>query len=154
MAGKGGYMRPSKPAAVSGPGAMSQRTDGGPSVDNPKQAARYISGGSYGDGQEMMAIQQAAPMAEAPGVPTGMPMDLPEPVPFGAPTQRPDEPVTAGNPMGPGPGPEVMGLAKPAMSPEERERALFLLGMLQTAAENPGATQATREMVRRLRSVL
>ena len=155
MAGKGGYQRPSKPAAVSGPGAMSQRTDGGPSVDSPKQAARYISGGSYGEGQEMMDIQQGAPMAAAAGIPTDIPMDLPEPVPFGAPTQRPDEPVTAGNPMGPGPGSMAIGMPDPnALSPEDQERALFLLGMLQQAAESPGATQATRELVRRLRSIL
>ena len=154
MAGKGGYQRPSKPAAVSGPGAMSQRTDGGPSVDNAKQAARYVSGGSYGEGQEMMAIQQGAPMAAAPDMPSAMPMELPEPPPFDSPTELPDQPVTAGNPYGPGPGPAVLGLAPQQMSPEERERALFLLGMLQQAAEAPGATSATRELVRRLRSAL
>lgn len=99
MAGKGGYQRPNKPAAVSGPGAMSQRTDGGPSVDNAKQAARYVSGGSYGEGQEMMDIQQGAPMAEAPGIPRRPVVGL------SAPTQRPDEPVTAGSLIGPGPGP-------------------------------------------------
>ena len=32
------------------------------------------------------------------------------PVPMNAPTQRPDEPVTAGLPVGPGPGPEALGI--------------------------------------------
>jgi hypothetical protein len=31
--------------------------------------------------------------------------------PLFAPTERPDEPITAGVPIGPGPGPEVLGIA-------------------------------------------
>ena len=88
MAGKGGYERPDKPAAVSGPGKFSQRTDGGPG-ETPQQAARYLSGGSYGEGQEMMDIQQGAPMAAAPGVPAPQ-ASL---IPLGAGTQFADEPV-------------------------------------------------------------
>ena len=52
MAGKGGYQRPSSPAPVSGPGSMSQRTDGGPS-----QPIRDMTGGDYGDATEMRDIQ-------------------------------------------------------------------------------------------------
>ena len=55
MAGKGGYQRPTNPAVSSGPGALAQRTDGGPAS---KQAARYMSGGEYGEGQELMNLQQ------------------------------------------------------------------------------------------------
>jgi len=47
MAVQGGYREPSNPAPVSGPGALSQRTDGGPT-----QGAKYISGLPYGQGQE------------------------------------------------------------------------------------------------------
>ena len=54
-----------KPAMFSGPGAMSQRTDGGPAS---KQAQRYISGmPNYGDGQQLMDLQASAPMASTPG---------------------------------------------------------------------------------------
>jgi len=64
MAGKGGYQAPARPAVQSGPGALSQRTDGGPAS---KQAMRYISGmPNYGDGQDMMQIQGGAPMAATP----------------------------------------------------------------------------------------
>ena len=42
----GGYRQPSSPAPVSGPGALSKRTDG----NAPSQAARYISGGDNGSG--------------------------------------------------------------------------------------------------------
>jgi hypothetical protein len=53
---------PEKPAMSSGPGSLSQRTDGGPAS---KQAVRYASGmPNYGDGQDFLDIQSSAPMAE------------------------------------------------------------------------------------------
>lgn len=108
MAGVGGYQRPTNPAPISGPGKFSQRTDGGPSVDNAKQAARYISGGAYGEGKDLENLQTSAPMSAAPSVPqenfNAMSLPpLPEHiVPLSAPTQRPDEPITAGVPFGEG----------------------------------------------------
>lgn len=109
MAGVGGYQRPTNPAPVSGPGKFSQRTDGGPSVDNAKQAARYISGGAYGEGKELENLQTSAPMSAAPSMPTRPVFDvnslppLPEGiVPLSEPTKRPDEPITAGVPFGEG----------------------------------------------------
>ena len=57
MAERGGYRTPSNPAPVSGPGALSQRTDGGPT-----QGATYISGLPYGEGQQTYANQVTAPM--------------------------------------------------------------------------------------------
>ena len=122
MAGKGGYQRPTSPAPVSGPGSLSQRTDGGPA---DKQAARYISGLPYGQGNEMMATQMAAPMeaASSPSpVPASQiasagqaqPMGEPMPiVPLGAPSQRPNEPVTHGADLGPGPDSSSLGLPQP-----------------------------------------
>jgi hypothetical protein len=101
--GHGGMRRPSNPAPVSGPGAMSRRTDG--------QGARYMAGGQYGEGQEMMDLQTSAPMSKAPAAPrprTGRQIvaeDMARPTPLFAPTERPDEPITAGAPFGPGPGP-------------------------------------------------
>jgi hypothetical protein len=101
--GRGGYRRPENPAPVSGPGAMSQRTDG--------QGARYMAGGEYGEGQEMMDLQASAPMSKAPAAPrprTGRQVaaeEMARPTPLFAPTERPDEPITAGAPFGPGPGP-------------------------------------------------
>jgi hypothetical protein len=101
--GHGGMRRPSNPAPVSGPGALSRRTDG--------QGARYIAGGEYGEGQEMMDLQTSAPMSKAPAAPrprTGRQVvseEMAPPTPLFAPTERPDEPITAGAPFGPGPGP-------------------------------------------------
>ena len=101
--GHGGMRRPSNPAPVSGPGALSRRTDG--------RGARYIAGGEYGEGQEMMDLQTSAPMSKAPAAPrprTGRQVvseEMAPPTPLFAPTERPDEPITAGAPFGPGPGP-------------------------------------------------
>lgn len=111
---RGGYRRPSKPAPVSGPGALSRRTDTG-----QKQGARYMRGGAYGEGKEMMGLQQAAPMAAAPktprpAAPTQRPRNLPPLVGLTDPTQRPDEPLTAGMPFGAGPGPEALNLPSTA----------------------------------------
>ena len=89
---------PSNPAPVSGPGALSQRTDGGPT-----QAATYMSGLPYGQGQQNYDNQVAAPMAGNP-IPQ---MEMP--TPLTAPTSRPNEPITAGVNIGDGPGSEVMG---------------------------------------------
>lgn len=103
---QGGYRRPENPAPVSGPGALSQRTDG--------QPARYMAGGEYGEGQEMMDIQGSAQMSRTETMPSrgggrggSMPMmdDSEGLTPLFEPTQRPDEPITAGAAFGPGPGP-------------------------------------------------
>ena len=57
---QGGYRKPNNPAPVSGPGALSQRTDGGPT-----QPATYISGLPQGEGQATYDQQVAAPMMGA-----------------------------------------------------------------------------------------
>jgi hypothetical protein len=99
---------------VSGPGKLAKRTDKNVS----KQPTRYIGGGSYGEGQEILAQQQAAPMAAKPQTsanltPSAVRGMMEKVVPLMAPTQRPDEPITAGMPFGMGPGPEAMELPIP-----------------------------------------
>ena len=105
MAEHGGMRRPANPAPVSGPGAMSQRTDGGPAKPT------YVSGMPYGEGQDFYDLQSSAPLGaeaakprRARGASQG---GVPLPTPLFSPTQRPDEPVTAGAPIGPGAGPEA-----------------------------------------------
>lgn len=97
MAQQGGYRKPNNPAPVSGPGSLSQRTDGGPT-----QPATYIPGLPYGQGQETYSNQVAAPMAGNP-IPQ---MEMP--TPLMAPTVRPNEPITSGVDIGDGPGSEAM----------------------------------------------
>lgn len=112
---RGGYQKPSKPAAVSGPGKFSKRTDGQPSrapdLDTPGQ--------QFGDRERLEAAQRAVPAAGAQGatvqrnlrgsVPTRgkLPGFL-----FGE-SAIPDEPGTTGLPMGPGAGPEALAAAEP-----------------------------------------
>lgn len=98
---RGGYRRPGNPAPVSGPGKLSRRTDGG-----PMQGPKVATGGKYGERKAMQEMQSAAPMAAEQRQPNKAPM--PAITPLTAPTSRPDEPVTAGSPMGPGPGPEAL----------------------------------------------
>ena len=89
MAQQGGYRKPNNPAPVSGPGSLSQRTDGGPT-----QPATYIPGLPYGQVQETYSNQVAAPMAGNPIPQMEMPTSLM------APTARPSEPITAGVDIG------------------------------------------------------
>lgn len=68
-------------------------------------------------------------------------------------TQFPDEPVTAGLPIGPGAGPEAI----PAVhAPPDNTEALVwvpLLPVLEALAEREGASGATiRQLIRRVRS--
>ena len=104
MAGKGGYQKPNNPATFSGPGKFSQRTDGGPG--DMRQPPRDIPSAGYGEGVETAAIQAGAPLSATGGA-GGM---QPQAIPFSAPTQRPDEPVTTGIDMGPGAGSNVLGM--------------------------------------------
>lgn len=107
--GRGGYRAPSNPAPVSGPGALSQRTDGAPT-----QGAKYISGLPYGQGQETYSNQVAAPMAGntmGAGATGGLgPVQMEMPTELMAPTRRPGEPITAGIDIGEGPGSEALNL--------------------------------------------
>jgi len=112
MAGKGGYQRPTSPAPVSGPGALSQRTDGGP---GSTQAARYVSGLEYGQGQQLMDIQQSAPMAASGSAPSraasAQPAMTQAPLtPLTAASGRPSEPITHGADVGAGPAMDSLGL--------------------------------------------
>jgi len=96
-------------AGVSGPGKFSKRTDG-LSFQSPE----------YGAGVEQAAIKASAPLASTPDVrPTslseqGMAPSQQPVTPLFAPSQRPDEPITAGIAMGAGPGPEVLGMTRTA----------------------------------------
>lgn len=96
---RGGYRKPNNPAPVSGPGALSQRTDGSPS-----QPATYIRGLPQGEGQATYDQQVAAPMA---GVEAPVERELPPIVPLSAPTQFPNQPISYGSNWGEGPGPDL-----------------------------------------------
>ena len=92
---------------VSGPGKFSVRTD-------------LPASQNYGDRkamQEQIAGAPTARTADVRGLPTGQVQAAAQAAPQApitelyAPTSRPDEPITSGVAVGPGPGPEVMGYA-------------------------------------------
>lgn len=71
--------------------------------------------------------------------------------PLTGPTARPGEPVTAGIDMGPGPGPEALGLAGANPDDEDLARLAPYLPTLELLANQPNASMATRNFVRRIR---
>jgi hypothetical protein len=154
MAGKGGYQRPTSPAPVSGPGSLSQRTDGGPAH---KQAAKYISGLPYGQGQEMMNTQSSAPMEASAPTPNPVPASeiasagptqVVEPmpvVPLNAPDQYPDRFVTHGADLGPGPTTASLGLPNADVASYDNTK-----NYIQALASNSDSSPALKALARRL----
>ena len=155
--GRGG-MRPTAPqnnpmnvSAVGGNGQNATAT----------QAAKYVPGLSYGEGQQMMDIQQSASMAAAPGIESsGMAMApgsaaATQPIiPLSAPSSRPNEPITAGINMGPGPDSSALrAQSNEDMIADDKYRAQiasYLPALLRIAA-NQNTSPTTRAIIRKLR---
>lgn len=145
----GGYRRPTHPAPVSGPGALSKRTDG-------RQPVRTLPNAKYGEGAAFEQAQQAAPMSGdiggvMPGAAPGP--DLSGIVPLDAPSQRPDEPLTAGMSGGPGAGPAVANRPSP-MTAEQAAKVRAYLPVLVVLASRDDADANTKQFVRQLRAEL
>jgi len=131
-------------AAVSGPGQFSRRTD--------KQPVRQITDAAYGEQATFRADQQGAPMAASANQAEAMPVDPAANVtPLGAPSERPDEPVTAGADVGPGPGSEVLGLV-PNIGKENAKLAKYL-PVIESQANHPEAGEQMRLLARYLKGV-
>ena len=137
-------------AGTSGPGKFSKRTDG-----------LEFKSDTYGSGVENAANKAGAPLARTEDVRGARASDVREaaaqaPVtPLYAPTQRPEEPITAGIPMGEGPGPEVLGINQPSADTDaDRQRMLSYLPALEALAQSPASSQSFRNYVRLLRANL
>lgn len=139
--GHGGARTPANPAPVSGPGALSARTDSPAVGGQPQMVA---SGGAYGDRTEMESIQSGAEMAQAPGTP--------RPPGILDPTARPDEPITAGVPVGPGMGPQAAGIKSDFDITNDKLRPL--VHSLEIIANLPQSNPETRAYVRALKARL
>jgi len=76
-------------------------------LQNPasKIAKSAAKGQTYGKATEQMASQSAVPMGASPAdvAASRVAKEAIKLTPLNAPTQRPDEPITAGAPFGPGP---------------------------------------------------
>lgn len=126
------------------------------------EAVTAAPGQTYGEAAQQQLAQRAAPMGAAPiGIqPTPQPQAAPAmsalpgaPMvgangPLTRPTERPNEPVTHGLPMGPGGGPEALqGIGAAA-----RENAVeqgTLTHLLTNLAATPGATSAIKDLAAR-----
>jgi hypothetical protein len=146
----GGYRQPSNPAPVSGPGALSKRTDGGPGA---KQPVRVPTGGSYGDATQLMQMQQQAPLAASPGGDSASPLGLPaqSATPFGAPTEQPDTPVTDGAAVGAGAGVDALGITPDR--DDDLQRLIAYMPVLEHMANQPGSSKSSRNLVRMLKGM-
>jgi hypothetical protein len=145
----GGARTPSNPAPVSGPGAMSRRTDGGPG-----QPVMEPGGLPYGENQELRSTQGAAPMSgQSPQAAAlqanGVPLADMSPNLFD-PTNAPGEPVTAGMPFGAGPGPA--GQPMPQGPTQERLRAA--LPTMLRMAESPYVSAEFKALAYYIRQTL
>lgn len=132
--------------------AYPNRTD----LNQNRQPVQVASGMPYGERQVLEAAQRAMPLPAAPSVPSAsapVPPRPQGPMPgafgrFDRMTERPDEPLTAGMDMGPGPGREA--LAQGVMVTQDDQlvsqlRALYaiypssdVLRLLQVAESRQG----------------
>jgi hypothetical protein len=137
-------------AGAAGPGKFSKRTDG-----------LSFQSTEYGSGVENAANKAGAPMARTEDVRGARASDVREAAtqapltPLYAPSQRPEEPITSGIPMGEGPGPEVLGINQPSADTDaDRQRMLSYLPALEALAQSPASSQSFRNYVRLLRANL
>jgi hypothetical protein len=166
---RGGRRVPdNKARPVAGPGKLSQRTD--LSQPPPGQGSYVPSGMQYGQRQRLEQAQQVAPapaLRQGPPAPPppgrpGQPQAAGGQIPslaqiLARPTDRPDEPPTAGLPGGAGPGPEVLPFDTPFgqgnMTPTlaDIERMRKALPGLEALADLPDTSDTFRTYVRTLR---
>lgn len=119
---RGGYRRPKDPAASSGVGKRSRRTDGRQAVKSPNvqdstdlqqgDRERIRQGQSIQPLSETRSPQVAAPAPSPTSTSGGGTATLPAHV-FGGDSSRPDEPITEGLPFGAGGGPEALAPVDP-----------------------------------------
>lgn len=130
--GKGGNREAS-------PGKMRANAAAGGAVVPP---VMEMQGQEFGEQTRQVAQQRAsrdaASAVQRPARPT---------VSLDDPSEREFEPVTAGLPVGPGPGPEVLGMG---FEPE-RDRLRDYLPTLELLASQPGSSSALRQLVRTIR---
>lgn len=109
------------------------------------RSVQPIPGGNYGEQTAQAAVQQATPESSpAAPVPPGV---LPgSQGPLTRPTERPDEPLSAGAPWGPGPN-SVPGINPNAPGMDMR-KAIRMLPLLEIMASNPNASPQTRNLYR------
>lgn len=135
---------------VSGPGQFSQRTD--KAVQN---ANTNLPDAQYGENKDYQEQKQGAPMAQSPGGGSDFASLFGDPasrvVGLGEPSQDPNTPVTSGAAMGAGAGMSALGL--PDQRGEDAQALIPYLPVLEFMANQPGASWAMRNQVRKVKAM-
>jgi len=144
-----------KPAMISGPGALSQRTDGGA---GSKQAIRYAAGEP--GAEDFVDLQSQAAMAKAPTVKPATPAAMRDAVqagqpqqitPLDAPSQYPDQHVTHGAEeaatVAPATGQNVDATAYNQRMATYMPALMFIQGHPDTSPDTRIAIQQLREIM-------
>jgi hypothetical protein len=147
MATQGGYRKPGNPAPVSGPGALSRRTDG-----------RVAEGFAYGMNKQINEQAASAPLKKAPSFNAGSARmgemrSLAPITPITAETMDPNDPITNGVPVGPGAN-SIPGLPSGPVEDPDINMIRDYYPMLEFWASQPGTSQATKDYVQYLRTVI
>lgn len=156
-----GGMRPTAPQ--NNPMNVSARGGNGQSGD-ATQAAKYVPGLPYGEGQALVDTQRSAPLAAAPSIEqSGMPSGLAsaaalQPViGLNEPSGRPNEPVTSGAGMGAGPGMDALGPSPDQTFNKQlqadNQRLVQYLPSLEQMANDPSASNTFRNFIQYLKSI-
>lgn len=150
MAENRGGMRPTapqnNPANVSGTGGAGQ-------------SGRVASGYSYGMNKQINEQAASAPMARAsqprPASASSMmsASPLPPVTPITAETMDPNDPITNGVPIGPGAN-SIPGLPSGPVEDPDINMIRDYYPMLEFWASQPGTSQATKDYVQYLRTII
>lgn len=121
-------------------GAYANRTD----LQVPNQPVKVATGQPYGEAKKMADAQAAVPLPDNAGALDSLlatATATPPPVGgLGRMTDAPTEPVTAGLPIGPGPGPEAVQIGRP-----QRASVGDTLRLLASATGDPMFEQLAAE---------
>lgn len=99
----------------------------------------------HGQASRLRQILGSIPLEQASGTSRGL----------NDPTAAPDEPLTAGAPLGPGPGPEAMLPNPQALTQQMTAGQLrYIYPLLMRLATLPGATTETKVLAQRIRANL
>lgn len=132
--------------------------------DLTKPTSTTVPGQGYGEAAQQRAAQQQIPMGPPPAPagasspsPAGPMSAIPGAPLVGAsgsltrPTERPNEPVTHGLPVGPGGGPEILDGIGGAARQNAIEQGT-LSHLLSSLAAQPGSSTAIRDLAARAQS--
>lgn len=114
---------------------------------NEGPAMMAARGQTYGKNTEQMQAQRAVPMRRSPTEIQAQSARRAPLTPLTAPTARPDEPITAGAPFGPGPGPMETGMPTQEQNDDDALRELRAIYMMYPSQELADIIQFYEESI-------